>query len=99
MQMPEGSATSLRRSLLHQSRSIEHDALMDKFINWLGGLVNAIGLPGLVREGEYRSSRPHCHVRVRRNRVYTVVSVNGVDVYFHRLSGRIDGCGAPVVGR
>lgn len=72
---------------------------MNKFIEWLGGLVNAIGLPGLVREGEYQASTPHCHVRVRRNRAYTVISVNGVDVYFHRLSGRIDGCGARAIGK
>lgn len=70
---------------------------MKKLITWLGGLVNAIGFPGLIREGEYRGTMPPCHVRVRQSRLYTVISVNGVDVYLHRLTGRIDGCGTPVI--
>ena len=72
---------------------------MNKFITWLGGLVNSIGLPGLVRDGEYRGNMPRCHVQVRRSRAYTVISVNDVDVYFHRFTGRIDGCGARVSRR
>jgi hypothetical protein len=62
--------------------------------NWLGGFLNVIGIPGLVQDTEYQSNTARCHVRVRRDQTYTVISVNGVDVYFHRLSGRIDGCGA-----
>jgi len=61
--------------------------------------MNAIGFPGLVRDTDYRSSAARCHVRVRRERSFTVISVNGVDVYFHRLSGRIDGCGGKLTSR
>jgi hypothetical protein len=68
-------------------------ALMNHFVSWLGGLVNALGVPGLVQDTEYRSHTSLCQVRVRRERIFTVVTVNGVDVYFHRFSGRIDGCG------
>lgn len=63
-----------------------------RLLSWCGALMNAIGIPGLVRDSEYRSETPRCHVRVRRGRTFTVVSVNGVDVYFGRLTGRIDGC-------
>lgn len=66
---------------------------MMSLLRWLGGLINALGVPGLVRDGEYRSTAPPSHVRVRCERLFTVVSVDGLDVYFRRFSGRIDGVG------
>jgi hypothetical protein len=63
-----------------------------KILDWLGGLINAIGVLGLGRDGEYRSSVPSCQVRVRCARAFTIVTVNGVDAYFRRFSGRVDGC-------
>lgn len=60
----------------------------------LGRLINWLGWPGFVQEGTFRSSKvADVEVRVRNTRLYTVVSVNGVDVYFDRLTGRIDGTG------
>jgi hypothetical protein len=62
-------------------------ALIGRFINWLGW-------PGFVQETTYRSSKAaDVEVLVRKTRLYTVVTVNGVDVYFDRLTGRIDGTG------
>lgn len=61
---------------------------------WFGGLANALGLPGLVKDTVYRSQHPDATVVVRRGRLFTVICVNGTDVYFNRLSGRIDGVGA-----
>jgi hypothetical protein len=60
----------------------------------LGRLINWLGWPGFVQETVYRSSKTaDVEVRVKNSRLYTVVSVNGVDVYFDRLTGRIDGTG------
>jgi hypothetical protein len=59
-----------------------------------GRLLNALGVPGFVREADYRSERLDTRVRVRCDDEFTVVSVNGVDVYFRRLSGRLDGVGS-----
>lgn len=62
--------------------------------------MNGLGVPGFVADTEYRSGTPSSHVRVRRERLFTVVSVNGLDVYFRRFSGRIDGVGvSPPAGR
>lgn len=64
-------------------------------ITWLrfwGSLVNLSGLPGFVREGEYRS-RDGVVVCVRMGPLFTTVSVRGVEVYFYRLTGSIDGVG------
>lgn len=60
---------------------------------WLGRLANWIGFPGLVQDIEYRSKAFGTSVRVKRGNLYTVVTVNGVDVYFCRFSGQIDGVG------
>jgi hypothetical protein len=37
-------------------------------------------------------------VRVHLGPLFSVVSVNGLDVYFHRLTGRIDGVGFSPAG-
>ena len=59
----------------------------------LGLLLNWLGWPGFVQETEYRGQGTRALVRVKTTRLYTVVSVNGTDVYFDRITGRIDGTG------
>jgi hypothetical protein len=65
-------------------------------LGWLtfwGWLANLAGYPCVVREGQYASEAHGVSVRVRASNIYTVITVNGVDVFFYRLSGRIDGVG------
>lgn len=61
---------------------------------YLGKLANLAGVPCFVRECDYRSHAIGAHVTVKRLEMYTLVTVNGVDVYFNRFSGKIDGVGA-----
>lgn len=64
-------------------------------LRWLqlcGRLVNLAGLPGFVREGEY-SSQLGVTVKVRKSALHTTVTVNDVDVFFYRLTGKMDGVG------
>jgi hypothetical protein len=67
---------------------------------WIGKLANLAGVPCVVREGDYGSSATGMMVSVRSSDLYTTVTVNGVDVYFNRLSGRLDSIGfsAPTGG-
>src|SRR5262245_43207726 len=60
-------------------------------LRWLGSIANLAGIPGLVRDGIYDSPATDTHVTVRRSAYFTVVTVNGVQVYFNRLSGCLDG--------
>ena len=60
---------------------------------FLGSLLNLAGLPGFTRECDYASRIGSALIRVRVEPIYTIVSVNGLDIYFHRLSGAIDGVG------
>lgn len=62
------------------------------WLRFWGGLANLAGFPGVVREGEYQSELG-VTVKVRKSALFTVVTVNGVDVFFYRLSGGIDGVG------
>ncbi len=66
-------------------------AVMNVLGKWLARTANALGLPGFVREGDYTSEDARITVRVRRGSAFTVISVNNVDLYFERFSGRIDG--------
>jgi hypothetical protein len=43
----------------------------------------------MIGDTEFRGARG-ANVRVTRGTLFTVVSVNGVDVYFHRFTGEID---------
>jgi hypothetical protein len=63
---------------------------------WAGKVLNAIGVPGVVQPGTYESGIGPTSVRVTVGPLFTVVSVNGVDVYLHRLTGAIDGVGYSV---
>jgi hypothetical protein len=60
---------------------------------FLGRLFNLAGLPGFARECDYVAGICSARIRVRVEPIYTVVTVNGLDIYFHRLSGVIDGVG------
>lgn len=72
---------------------------MVRFHQWLGNLLNAVGAPGFLRDTEFRSRTFGTHVRVKRGQLFTVVSVNGLDVYFGRFSGTVDGVGfSPTIG-
>ena len=56
-----------------------------------GKIANLIGWPCVVRPCEYTSRL--ASVSVRCTNLFTVVTVNGVHVYFHRGTGRFDGVG------
>lgn len=68
-------------------------------MNWLrlkfyaGKLLNLIGLPSPVQQSEYESRVLNAQVSVKKSELYTVVSVNGLDIYLGRLTGKIDGVG------
>lgn len=60
---------------------------------WIGRLLNAAGVPGLVEDGAYDAHTCQAAIRVKRGPLFTVITVNGLDIYFHRLTGAIDGVG------
>jgi len=60
---------------------------------WAGRLFDLAGIPGLVRDCDYEASICKARISVRRGQYFTVIRVNGLDVYFHRLTGKIDGIG------
>jgi hypothetical protein len=60
---------------------------------YFGMLVNSLGLPGFVQDVEYEAGIHKAGITVKRGGYFTVVSVNGLDVYFRRFSGKIDGVG------
>jgi hypothetical protein len=68
-----------------------------QFSNWFGSFMNSLRVPGFVRECKYKSTETATTVSVRLSPLYTVISVNGADVYFHRVTGAIDGVGVTQV--
>ena len=60
---------------------------------WLGKLLVALGIPGFMMSQTYDAQVTNARVRVYLGPLFSVVSVNGLDIYFHRLTGKIDGVG------
>ena len=64
-------------------------------LRWLiacGRVANRIGWPLLIRPSDY-TSQTGVYVSVRRSDLFTEVTVNGIRVFFRRLTGKIDGVG------
>ena len=59
----------------------------------LGKVYNLAGIPGVVRDCDYSSTTYDARISVRAKELFTIVNVNGLDIYFHRLTGNIDGIG------
>jgi hypothetical protein len=61
---------------------------------WFGRLLNRTGVPGAVQEAEIEDEVSGQVVHIRVGPVFTRISINGRDYYFHRLSGKFDGTGS-----
>ena len=59
----------------------------------IGKLLILLHLPGIMVNQSYNAARTRARVRVHLGPLFSVVTVNGLDVYFHRLTGKIDGVG------
>jgi hypothetical protein len=61
---------------------------------WLGKLLTCAGVPGIIRDCDYSAElNGQQRVTVRVSALTTVVSVNGLDVFVDRLTGRVRGIG------
>lgn len=60
----------------------------------LGTIFNLAGIPGMVRECDYEAGAVDARISVRVREMYTVIQIRGIDIYFHRLTGKIDGVGS-----
>jgi hypothetical protein len=58
-----------------------------------GKIYNLAGVPGIVRDCDYAATAHDTRVQVKAGDLFTIISVNGLDIYFHRLTGSIDGIG------
>jgi len=58
-----------------------------------GKLYNLAGVPGIVRDCDYNANVCDARIQVRAREMFTIITVNGLDIYFHRLTGKIDGVG------
>ena len=65
----------------------------------LGGrLANLAGLPCVIQTGAYHAPSLDVSVKVRASSRFTIICVNGIDVYFSRLNGAFDGAGISQAG-
>jgi|SRR3990167_2353483 len=58
-----------------------------------GLLLGLAGFPGFVRDCDYQAGISKDTVSVKTGPLFTVITVSGIEIYFHRLTGKIDGVG------
>ena len=59
-----------------------------------GRLLNAVGMPGAISEGVIEDELTGQKVEIRIMSLYTRISINGRDHYFHRSTGKYGGSGS-----
>ncbi len=59
----------------------------------LGNILNYFHIPGFVKPFKTVDKLTAIHIEVRLSGFFTVISINGRDYYFRRLSGKFDGSG------
>jgi hypothetical protein len=67
------------------------DAWVGRIDHTLGTLMNRLGVPGAVRDIHLKDALTGYEIEVETGILYTRISLNGRDFYFHRLSGRFGG--------
>ena len=61
---------------------------------WFKGLVHLTFPFGIIAPNqEYEAGITDARITVRVSRYFTVINVNGLDIYFEKLTGKIDGVG------
>ena len=63
----------------------------------LSRLLSKLGFPCIVRPFEYTDQYTGNHIKITDLTLFTKISINGRDYYFHRLSGKFDGTGSGCV--
>jgi len=61
---------------------------------WLGKLLGLVRFPGIIVNQNYDAQVTPALIRVHVGPLFSVVTINGLDVYFHRLTGKITGVGS-----
>lgn len=65
-------------------------------INFVATLLNKMGLPGFVTPISFDDELTGQTINIRISDYFTIISIDGRDLYFHRLNGKFDGTGSQV---
>ena len=87
---PLETTTGMRRFIANLKSSIR----------WgLGNALNKIGWPGHIQPHSFYDPLMDWMIEITVSRAYTVISIDGRDYYFKRLTGAMDGTGSGCCAR
>ena len=64
----------------------------------IGKLLEKLHAPGFVRPIDYTDPNSGQRIKIRTSPRYTIISVDSLELFFLRESGRFDGTGAMSLG-
>jgi hypothetical protein len=70
------------------------DIWFGRIRQWVGSILNSLGVPGAIRAMEFRDKLTGQSLAVSVGELFVCISVNGRDYYFDRITGSFDGTGA-----
>ena len=65
----------------------------------IGWLWEKLSVPPMVERVEISADKIGCYVKIRTSKRYTVIQIDGVELFFNRESGAYDGYGSIRVGQ
>lgn len=74
------------------------DILVGRLREAVGRLLNRAGMPGAIRPTHIHDELTGMDIEIRVSPWFTVVSIDGRDFYFRRVSGDFDGTGSMTCG-
>lgn len=76
------------------NRLFDHVALM--ITDFIADTLNLLRAPGFVRPIDIQDELTGAHLKVQITTLYTIITVDGNDFYFERITGKYDGSGYQV---
>jgi len=69
------------------------DTLHYFMLAMLGRIMMIFKIPGFIKPMETYDRLTNSYIKVQTTKYYTIISINGKDFYFKRLTGKYDGSG------
>jgi hypothetical protein len=83
------------RNYLALAHASSVDILRVRFRILVGKALTSLRIPGAIRDQKINDPVTHHLIDIRVGDLFTKISVDGRDYYFHRLTGKFDGADMP----
>ncbi len=89
-----GTIARLPHSNVAKTNATLWDILKSRCLEVSGRLLKFVSAPGFVRNASFQDSLTGRTIDIKVGILFTRLSIDGRDYYFHRVTGKFDGTGS-----